>query len=68
MNTMTNSKCSGSDTDYISAMITSSMICATDTGKDSCQGDSGGPLVTSEGNFYSVIGLYYVTVTVKHAD
>ena len=56
MNTMTNSACTGSDTFYTSAMVTSSMICAADTGKDSCQGDSGGPLVTNEGTYYSIIG------------
>merc|ERR1712079_909895 len=32
-----NAACGGS--------ITSNMICAADSGKDSCQGDSGGPLV-----------------------
>ena len=56
---MTNSKCSGSDTDYISTMITSSMIFATDTGKDSCQGDSGGPLVVedSDTNQNTLVGV-----------
>ena len=28
--------------------ITSNMVCAGDSGKDSCHGDSGGPLITSE--------------------
>ena len=54
MNTMTNTQCS--DTAYSSSQITSNMICAADTGKDSCQGDSGGPMVTNEGNYYSIIG------------
>ena len=54
--TMTNAKCSASDTAYSASQITSNMICAADTGKDSCQGDSGGPLITNEGNFYSIIG------------
>ena len=58
VNTMTNTACTGSDTLYTSDMITSNMICAADTGKDSCQGDSGGPLVTSEGSYYSIIGEY----------
>ena len=51
VNTMTNTQCS--DTAYSSSQITSNMICAADTGKDSCQGDSGGPMVTNEGNYYS---------------
>ena len=54
--TMTNAKCSASDTAYSASQITSNMICAADTGKDSCQGDSGGALVTKEGLQYSVIG------------
>ena len=28
--------------------ITSNMVCAADSGKDSCQGDSGGPLIAPE--------------------
>ena len=52
---MTNAECYGSNT-YFESQISSNMICAADTGKDSCQGDSGGPLVTNEGNYYSVIG------------
>ena len=28
--------------------VTSNMICAADSGKDSCQGDSGGPLIAPE--------------------
>jgi len=57
VNTMTNAKCSASDTAYSASDITSNMICARDTGKDSCQGDSGGPMVTNEGNYYSIIGV-----------
>ena len=56
VNTMTNTQCSASDTLYSTSQITSNMICAEDTGKDSCQGDSGGPMVTNEGNYYSIIG------------
>ena len=56
VNTMTNAKCSSSDTLYSASDITSNMICARDTGKDSCQGDSGGPMVTNEGSYYSIIG------------
>ena len=37
VNTMTNAKCSGSDTAYTASDITANMICARDTGKDSCQ-------------------------------
>ena len=37
VNTMTNAKCSASDTAYSASDITSNMICARDTGKDSCQ-------------------------------
>jgi len=57
VNTMTNAKCSGSDTAYSPSDITSFMICAAETGKDSCQGDSGGPMVTNEGSYYSIIGV-----------
>ena len=56
VNTMTNAKCSGSDTAYSPSDITENMICAAETGKDSCQGDSGGPMVTNEGSYYSIIG------------
>ena len=56
VNTMTNAKCSASDTAYSPSDITANMICARDTGKDSCQGDSGGPMVTNEGSYYSIIG------------
>ena len=53
---MTNTQCTSSDTAYSASDVTSNMICAADTGKDSCQGDSGGPMVTNEGKYYSIIG------------
>ena len=56
VNTMTNVQCSTAPNVYNPSQITSNMICAADTGKDSCQGDSGGPLITNEGNYYSIIG------------
>ena len=56
VNTMTNAQCSTTPNVYNPSQITSNMICAADTGKDSCQGDSGGPLITNEGNYYSIIG------------
>ena len=44
---------------YSSSQITSNMICARETGKDSCQGDSGGPLISPEGGgrYFSLIGV-----------
>jgi len=58
INTMSNSQCSGSSTDYSSNDITARMLCASASGKDACQGDSGGPLVTQEsGGYYTVIGV-----------
>ena len=58
LTTITNTECA-TNTQYSSAMISSSMICARESGKDSCQGDSGGPLITPEGGgrFFSVIGV-----------
>jgi len=58
INTMSNSQCTGSSTDYSSSDITARMLCASASGKDACQGDSGGPLVTREsGGYYTVIGV-----------
>merc|ERR1712002_1204490 len=58
VNTMSNSQCRGSSTDYSSSDITDRMLRAGAGGKDACQGDSGGPLVTKEStNFYTVIGV-----------
>ena len=54
---MTNSNCMSSAMAYGPGDISSAMICAAASGKDSCQGDSGGPLVTNEGSYYSVIGV-----------
>jgi len=42
---MTNSQCCDGDNGYYScAVLTSNMMCAARSGKDSCQGDSGGPI------------------------
>merc|ERR1712106_332815 len=41
-------------TGYPANSLTSNMICASNTGKDSCQGDSGGPLVALENGAYSL--------------
>jgi len=57
VNTMSNAQCQGSSTDYPASAITSAMLCAGASGKDSCQGDSGGPLVTKEGSSYTLIGV-----------
>jgi len=58
VNTMSNSQCMDSSTDYNSGDITDNMLCASASGKDACQGDSGGPLVTMESTgFYTVIGV-----------
>jgi len=57
-----NSDC---DKDYGgSGMITSNMICAKRSGKDSCQGDSGGPLVSSNGGDGVTAGQNYEQVGV----
>ena len=37
--------------------ITSSMLCAGSSGKDSCQGDSGGPLVIDDGGIKKQAGI-----------
>lgn len=43
---------------YGSGNIISSMICASDAGRDSCQGDSGGPLVFRDaGNNYDQVSV-----------
>merc|ERR1719384_59704 len=54
--TMSNGQCT-TNSAYSPGDITSQMICAADSNKDSCQGDSGGPMVTNEGNYYSIIGV-----------
>ena len=36
--------------------ITSNMVCAADSGKDSCQGDSGGPLIAPENGRHALVG------------
>ena len=35
--------------------ITSNMVCAADSGKDSCQGDSGGPLIAPENGRHALV-------------
>jgi len=57
VNTMSNSQCTASDTQYSSSDITKRMLCAAASGKDSCQGDSGGPLTTKVGSNYFQIGV-----------
>ncbi|XP_050689631.1 trypsin alpha-3-like [Eriocheir sinensis] len=55
VNVLSNNACLES---YGSGNIISSMICASDAGRDSCQGDSGGPLVFKDaGNNYDQIGV-----------
>merc|ERR1719438_246538 len=54
VNVIANSQCAGN---YGSNSITSAMVCAADTGKDSCQGDSGGPMVTQENGRHAQIGV-----------
>jgi len=49
VDTMSNEKCTNSQTVYQDGQITSAMICAAAPDKDSCQGDSGGPLITNMG-------------------
>merc|ERR1711899_478249 len=44
VNVWTNSRCSNSYGSSAPGGITSHMLCASDTNKDSCSGDSGGPL------------------------
>ena len=58
LSTITNTQCI-TNTLYSSSQITSNMICARETGKDSCQGDSGGPLISPEGGgrYFSLIGV-----------
>jgi len=44
--------------DYYGGMITTGMVCAGTTGKDSCQGDSGGPFIQkNSAGKYEVIGV-----------
>jgi len=50
---MTNAKCKTAYGDF----ITSNMVCAADTGKDSCQGDSGGPIIAPENGRQALIGV-----------
>jgi len=55
--TMSNAACR--NTGYSSSEITSEMICASESGKDSCQGDSGGPLIVkkSGANYFEQAGV-----------
>jgi len=54
VNVRSNTQCQGN---YGANSITSAMVCAADTGKDSCQGDSGGPMVTAENGRQALIGV-----------
>merc|ERR1719336_3725914 len=54
VNVISNTQCASN---YGSNSITSAMVCAADTGKDSCQGDSGGPMVTQENGRHAQIGV-----------
>ena len=44
---------------YGGGVITDSMLCARDLGKDACQGDSGGPIVTRQtaGSPFTQLGV-----------
>jgi len=50
---MTNAKCKSA----YGGRISSNMLCAKDTGKDSCQGDSGGPIIAPENGRQALIGV-----------
>merc|ERR1712121_35019 len=54
VNVRSNTQCQGN---YGANSITSAMVCAADTGRDSCQGDSGGPMVTAENGRQAQIGV-----------
>jgi len=57
LQSMSNSQCSRRPNIYSSSQITSRMICASASGKDSCQGDSGGPMVTVDPGYYTLVGV-----------
>jgi len=50
---ITNAKCKSA----YGGRISSNMLCAKDTGKDSCQGDSGGPIIAPENGRQALIGV-----------
>ncbi|KAK4316738.1 hypothetical protein Pmani_012146 [Petrolisthes manimaculis] len=50
----TNAECRSS---YGVSSIADSMVCASESGKDSCQGDSGGPLVMNDKGIWYQVGV-----------
>jgi trypsin len=59
---ISNEECEQSKSDFLwydsyEGLISSDMLCATDTGEDSCQGDSGGPLIITGSNGDVQVGV-----------